>query len=270
MNLFDVLRPECVAARQTLPTKEAVLAEAARLARASALTAPVPEQAILDGLKAREALGSTGIGKGIAIPHCKIGGLQEFVVGLITLAEGVPFEALDEQPVRIVIFILAPEDQSNAHIRILSKISQVFSLAGADAELLGEDHPEALREGFLRHVRDEAPVAATDQWNMFHVMVQDKDLFHDVLQVFESMETASVTIVNAECAGAYLSRMPLFAGLWSDQQSSYCQIIVAVVSRPMSNETIRRIDQHAGGLEGSNRVMVCVTNLSYSSGRIET
>ena len=82
---------------------------------------------VFDSLFAREKLGSTGLGHGIAIPHGRIKGLKEAVGALIRMREPIPFDAPDGQPVSLIFVLLVPERATDLHLQILSELAQVFS-----------------------------------------------------------------------------------------------------------------------------------------------
>ncbi len=82
---------------------------------------------VTDNLFARERLGSTGLGEGVAIPHGRIKGLKQPLAGFVRLAEPIPFEAPDGQPVSLLIFLLVPEQATQQHLEILSEIAQLLS-----------------------------------------------------------------------------------------------------------------------------------------------
>ncbi len=81
---------------------------------------------ILDALQEREKLGSTGVGDGFAIPHCKLQGLSEIVVAIARFEEGFPFASPDGGPVRLMFVVLSPPDQPASHLQVLSQIARVL------------------------------------------------------------------------------------------------------------------------------------------------
>jgi PTS system nitrogen regulatory IIA component len=99
---------------------------------------------ITDSLFARERLGSTGLGHGVAIPHGRIKGLKAPMAAVVQLAQPIGFDAPDEQPVGLLIFLLVPEAATQKHLEILSEIAELLSDAplrekiktAADAEAL--------------------------------------------------------------------------------------------------------------------------------------
>ena len=82
---------------------------------------------IFERLIERERLGSTGLGKGIALPHARIDGLEQASAVFIKLQENIDFDAIDGQPVDLVIALLVPNDANDAHLKILAGLAQFFS-----------------------------------------------------------------------------------------------------------------------------------------------
>lgn len=82
---------------------------------------------VSDNLFARERLGSTGLGHGVAIPHGRIKGLTQPLAAVLSLHEPIGFDAPDEQPVRLLFFLLVPESATQEHLEILSQIAEMFS-----------------------------------------------------------------------------------------------------------------------------------------------
>ena len=82
---------------------------------------------VFDSLFAREKLGSTGLGQGVAIPHGRIKGLKEALGAFLRLAQPVPFDSPDGAPVMLVFVLLVPEKATEKHLQILSELAQMFS-----------------------------------------------------------------------------------------------------------------------------------------------
>lgn len=269
MTLFTALVPECVAAGVSLADKAEALRRIVGLAKTCPALADVSEADILNGLETRESLGSTGFGQGIAIPHCRLADVSDFVVGIMTVPNGVDFAALDDEKVRFIAFIIGPEDEPRKHIKLLSGISQALTLPGVVDEMVAAPSAESLHEQFLRHVRDELEPLSDDGRCLFHVLVQDESLFEDILQVFGGIESSSAVVLSAENAGVYLSHTPLFADIWRDNPTRFCRVIVATVNKTISNETIRRIERTTGPLAKRSDVMIVVQDVFYCAGGID-
>jgi nitrogen PTS system EIIA component len=82
---------------------------------------------VTDSLFARERLGSTGLGHGVAIPHGRIKGLKSPMAAVFQLAQAIGFDAPDEQAVKLLIFLLVPEAATQKHLEILSEIAEILS-----------------------------------------------------------------------------------------------------------------------------------------------
>jgi PTS system nitrogen regulatory IIA component len=92
---------------------------------------------ITDSLFARERLGSTGLGHGVAIPHGRIKGLKQPLAAVFQLASPIGFDAPDEQPVQLMIFLLVPEAATQKHLEILSEIAELLSDGGLREQMKG-------------------------------------------------------------------------------------------------------------------------------------
>jgi len=89
-------------------------------------TEVISEDKIFQALLERERLGSTGLGKGVAIPHARIPGLSHTVAAMMTLSSPIKYDAADKQPVDIIFGLLVPENDSEDHLEHLSRLVSMF------------------------------------------------------------------------------------------------------------------------------------------------
>lgn len=99
---------------------------------------------VTDSLFARERLGSTGLGHGVAIPHGRIKGLKAPMAAVFRLSQPIGFDAPDEQPVQLLIFLLVPEAATQKHLEILSEIAELLSDGGLRDRIKSSDNRDAL------------------------------------------------------------------------------------------------------------------------------
>jgi nitrogen PTS system EIIA component len=99
---------------------------------------------VTDNLFARERLGSTGLGHGVAIPHGRIKGLKNPLAAVLRLAQPIGFDAPDDEPVSLLIFLLVPEAATQRHLEILSEIAEMLSDRDLREHLKTEADPVAL------------------------------------------------------------------------------------------------------------------------------
>lgn len=91
---------------------------------------------VFDSLFAREKLGSTGLGQGVAIPHGRIPKLREATAAFVRTSHPIPFDAPDGQPVSLIFVLLVPELATDLHLQILGELAQMFSDADFRQRLL--------------------------------------------------------------------------------------------------------------------------------------
>lgn len=99
---------------------------------------------ITDSLFARERLGSTGLGHGVAIPHGRIKGLKQPLAAVFQLLNPIGFDAPDELPVSLMIFLLVPEAATQKHLEILSEIAELLSDGSLREQMKTSDQSAAL------------------------------------------------------------------------------------------------------------------------------
>ena len=106
----------------------------------------VARSQVFDSLFAREKLGSTGLGQGIAIPHGRIKGLKEAVGAMIRMREPIPFDSPDGRPVNLIFVLLVPERATDLHLQILSELAQMFSDDEFRVQLLKTGSADAMHQ----------------------------------------------------------------------------------------------------------------------------
>jgi len=141
MEVEDLLSPRAVIPQLRAGNKKQVLLEVAR--RAATATG-VPERRIYDVLAERERLASTGLGRGLAIPHGKLPELDRMCGVFARLERPIAFDAFDNQPVDLVFMLLAPGDAGAEHLRALARVSRFLRDATICQKLRGTDNADAL------------------------------------------------------------------------------------------------------------------------------
>lgn len=140
MTANYLLKPESVAIIGAA-SKEEILAELAQVfARAWDLDADV----VLEGLEEREKLGSTGFGRGVAIPHARVPGITRPIIALLKPEKPVDFRAADGLPVDLVIGLLSPENCGAMHLHALAAVSRLVRDERIHDALTEMSNPEAM------------------------------------------------------------------------------------------------------------------------------
>jgi nitrogen PTS system EIIA component len=139
MQLSQILKIEFINADLSAKNKNEALAEMVNTIVRGGIK--LDNSHIVDVLKQRENLGSTGIGEGVAIPHGKIADLNDIVIAFGRSIEGIPFDSIDGKPVHLIFLLLAPENSAGQHLKILAKISKLLKEAGFRKKLLKAKSP---------------------------------------------------------------------------------------------------------------------------------
>lgn len=151
MELADILAERAVLACTGVRTKRELFEELA--GKAAELTGQ-DSATILEAISSREELGSTGLGNGIAIPHGKIAGLGQVQAVFARLDEPIEFDSVDDQPVDIVMMLLAPAGAGADHLKALSRVARLLRTESVVEDLRRLDLPAKL------HAVLTAPLAA--------------------------------------------------------------------------------------------------------------
>lgn len=137
----DLISPEGILPNLRAGSKKQALQE---LARKAAEVTGQHERAIFDVLVERERLGTTGVGRGIAIPHGKLPGLPGVLAIFARLDKPVDFDAIDEQPVDLMCLLLAPEGAGADHLKALARVSRLLRDPVLCEKLRGAETADAL------------------------------------------------------------------------------------------------------------------------------
>ncbi|HCS29701.1 MAG TPA: PTS fructose transporter subunit IIA [Spongiibacteraceae bacterium] len=109
----------------------------------------------------RERLGSTGIGEGVAIPHCRVSNCSSVIATLVTLKSAVDFEAVDDQPVDILFALVAPEEGHDEHLKALAGIAEKLNDPQFRQQIRTADSAEALFQTAVNFPQNSAERATS-------------------------------------------------------------------------------------------------------------
>ena len=124
MRMSDFVVREAIVPDLTATTKEAVIRGMVESLHAAGQFRGADVEDIIRAILKRELLGSTGIGRGVAIPHTKHAGVDRLVGTVAVSHTGVPFESLDGEPVYIFVLLISPQDRPGDHLRALENVSR--------------------------------------------------------------------------------------------------------------------------------------------------
>lgn len=125
MNISDILSLECVSLNMDCHSKKDALDTLAKtIANSDNATSQIE---VFDCLCARERLGSTGLGNGIAIPHGRLKNSKKTIAAFLQLDDGIDYDAVDKAPVDLIFALIVPEDSTDEHLQTLATLAEMFS-----------------------------------------------------------------------------------------------------------------------------------------------
>ena len=145
MKLHSLLEEDMILSRLEARDRAGVLEEmVARLENGSKVS---PREAVLDKLLKREEMGTTAIGRGVAVPHCRAGGVKDPVLLLGLSEEGVAFGSSDGKPSHAFFLLVSPQDNPNVSLRVLAAIAALTRRSrGLASKLLRAEEPARVLE----------------------------------------------------------------------------------------------------------------------------
>ena len=141
MALAGLLQQSAIIPAMKANSKKQLLQE---LATKAAKITGIPEREIFDVILQRERLGSTGVGNGIAIPHCRLSGCSSPLCAVLHLEAAVDFDAIDGAPVDLLFVLLVPEAATDEHLELLRQIASMLDRADIRERLRQASDSQAL------------------------------------------------------------------------------------------------------------------------------
>lgn len=131
IELSDLLNPSRIGCQRDIRSKKRALQTLAELLAPSVSEGleedELSDMDIFDALITRERLGSTALGHGVALPHSRLANIDAPIAAMITLSDGIDYEAADEQPVDLLVGLLVPQHCNDEHLKILADLARRFS-----------------------------------------------------------------------------------------------------------------------------------------------
>lgn len=143
MRLSDLLTADAIHLNLRSRTKETVIKS---LVKHAAQTHGLDEKHVLDAVLERERALSTGVGQRVAVPHATLRDLDKAVIVIGRTAQGVDFDSIDGDPVRIVFLLLSPDGDVPLHLKLLSRISRICQKPSLRETLLSATSPEIIED----------------------------------------------------------------------------------------------------------------------------
>ena len=272
MELAGLLEPRrCTVALQAR-NKSDCLEELATLM--TTMDLGVSRAALLAALREREALGSTGFEHGVAIPHARLTGVDQFALGVAVSPRGVSYDSSDGAPSRLFFVLVGPEEAPQEYLRYLAHISRVGLNRVAREEMLAAPTPTALRDAVAAHLMPAEPAAARDSGNhkLLIIVLYDLRVLDDVVTLFLEHGIQGATITESTGIKNILTNVPLFGDFLNflGDRSEASRTIMAVVAERDLLPLVSELEQVTGDLDTHSGAAVMAVDLWFTKGSLES
>lgn len=273
MNISDVIAPALNRTHFRARNKSMALARIAEIACTSPLLAKETPEHILQLLTDREAVVSTGIGKGVAIPHARLDNIDDFVVFVLVAPDGIEFDALDGKRVTLFFVVFAPSSKVNEHLKLLAGIANTLTRGNLKNELLKTRAPEILTEVLIRNFSGNESQAQPEirRNRLLLLILYYEEFLTDILEYLIDMNVEGATITRSEGMAAHVSTIPLFASFmgFMREDRKISHTIMAVIPEKDEARIIQGIEAITGDLDRKRGAMIMTLDIAFSKGTMD-
>lgn len=267
MKLIETLIPESISPSLRSRTKDDLFGEMVALLRRNPALSEIDESTIRKALDEREKTGTTGVGREVGIPHGKIMGLARICAAIGVTKRGIEYGSIDGLPVRFVVAVVAPPEQSHDYLRVLAKIARLLSDPSFTESLITAKSPGEIYER-IESIEGRARVEAMREPSLLIFELTDVDYLDSVIEYFTEVGATSATVLEGRNVQSFITRVPLFADfakVLSEGQESGT-IFMLLIDRAAVSRFIEGLEQIIGDLEEEGRGIALTIDVASVKG----
>lgn len=271
MELIDCLDKSLLEVDFKARGKDEALRQMAKMVCSTGRTGKLDVETVYLALKEREEMGSTGFGGGIAIPHARMQGLEDFVVMVLVSRKGIPFDALDNKKVNIFCLILAPAEKINEHLKLLAAFSRYLSMPGFKREVTSARDVSVLHETLARYAGDSAARNASRKMKLMMIILYYDEYLYHILEFLIENEIKGATIIESGGMGAYISSIPVFASFlgFMREDKNKSKTIMFLIPEDAEARIVEGIENITGDMGKKQGAMLLTLPISVYKGTME-
>jgi len=254
MKLIEALVPESIDLNLRSRTKEDLFGEMVALLKRNPSLSEIDGSTIQKALNEREKTGTTGVGKEVGIPHGKIMGLPSISAAIGVTKRGIEYGSIDGLPVKFVVAVVAPPEQSQNYLRILAKIARLLSDPAFTETLVTAKSPAEIYDR-IEAIEGGAPVEAIKEPSLLIFELTDPDYLEAVVEYFTEVGATSATVLDGRNVESFLTKVPLFADfakVFTEGQESGT-IFMLLIDRGAVPRFVEGLEEIIGDLEEEGR-----------------
>ena len=268
MEFSEIVKLECCEVDFTAANKNEALHNIGKLLKRSREFRNIDKDVIFKALKEREAMGSTGFSRGIAIPHCQLEGIDHFIIAIAICKKGISFNALDKKRSKIFITIVGPKGDRSTHLKLLAQVSQILKEPGVADDMLQSTTKIGLYEEFLRNTIDIDTISKKGKEVLMILTVKDESIMQDITEVFVEYGIQNSIILETHNMENLLSNTPLFMGFFNftSESNALNKIILVKLTKDHINALIKGLEDVFGDLDTYSALSIIVLDIFFSKG----
>ena len=267
MKLTDSITVESIEVNLRARRKEDLFQEMVALLKRNPALEGVDGSTVLKALNEREKTATTGVGKEVGIPHGKIMGLSAIAAAIGVSKRGIEYDSVDGLPVRFVVAMVAPPEESRNYLRILAKVARLLSDPSFTETLVTASSPDAIHDRIRTMEAASTAVSTTEEQRMLLFELKDPDYFDAVVEYFTEVGGTSATVLDARNVEGFLTKVPLFSDfsrVFTEQPFGH--IFLLAIDKGAVERFVAGLEDIIGDLSEEGRGIVVTFPLDYVKG----
>jgi len=268
MRLLETLVIDSIQPGLRSKSKDDLFEEMASLLKRNPALSRVDETTVLKALNERERTMTTDVGKEVGIPHGQIMGLSQIVGAIGVARHGIEYGSVDGLPVRFVVAMVAPPEQSQEYLRTLAKVARLLSDPSFTETLITASSPDDIYRRIEQMEGAAARVSSTGERQLLIFELVDGDYFDAVVEYFTEVGGTSATVLDARNVEGFLTKVPLFADfsrVFSEGQE-FGHVFLMVIDKGAVDRFIEGLEEIVGDLEEEGRGIAIALDVAYCRG----
>ncbi len=270
MEMLTLLDERSLAHRLKARKKDDCLVELAQLLSNQL---DVTWEEVLEAIRAREEMGSTGFENGVAIPHCKMKGLKDFALAVAVSPKGVWFNSIDGKKSHLFFALAGPEERPQEHLKILAQISRLARNQRARKALLQAGSPQALKEIIANYISPRSLPKTPDKGKqkLLIIVLHEQQFFEDIINLFVEMGIRGANILESSGIRHQLRSIPLFSDFLNflGEQSEVARTIMVTLPEERLTALVEGVEEITGDLDRHTGGSIMVLDLDFCRGSLE-
>ncbi len=231
MYIIDYLRPEAIFLKMEGARKKEIIRKILELGSDRGILPREKLDNIYEAIMEREKQSTTGIGNGIAIPHCKSDYLERGVILAATFPNGIKYNSIDGKPVYILFMFIFPGSENKEYLQVLAKVARLLSDENIRNKLILTDTPEEFRNIIAKN--DIIPIVKGKEGKyIFILAINDQKKIQNVISNLVEIGAQTSLIIDSETLEKKLAYdIPIFAGLtYFKGKSPYSKTFIGILN----------------------------------------